>query len=161
MGKTKLNIPMAAALILLMLTMISCHLTSGLYARYTASATAMDSARVARFDVDATVQSVAGKEGEFIVTVTSTSEVTVEYYIEVATSAPLRGTIGDTTLTPTDGKMIFRNDDWVFAPGEGSNSHTLILNVDSWENRPMSEDAQLTEQVNYGFTVNVHAMQVD
>ena len=53
MGKqnTKVNIPMCAALVLLLLTMISVHLTSGLYARYTSTASGSDSARVAKFHV--------------------------------------------------------------------------------------------------------------
>ena len=36
MGKAKLNIPMCAALVLLLLTMVSIYLVSGLYARYKA-----------------------------------------------------------------------------------------------------------------------------
>ena len=54
MGKTKLNIPMCAAVVLLYLTLLSIHLTSGLFARYTTTVTASDSARVAKFDVDVT-----------------------------------------------------------------------------------------------------------
>ena len=83
MGEKKFNIPMCAALILLLLTMISIHLTSGLYARYTVTATASDSARVARFDVRSEVQPVAGEEGKFSIKVTNASEVAVSYRVDV------------------------------------------------------------------------------
>ena len=47
--KTKMNIPMCLAAILLCLTLISIHLTSGLYAKYIRSASGNDSARVIKF----------------------------------------------------------------------------------------------------------------
>lgn len=47
--KAKLNIPMCAACVLLCLTMISIHLMSGLYAKYTTSAQGGDFARVIKF----------------------------------------------------------------------------------------------------------------
>ena len=40
-----------AGMVLLCLVLFSAHLTSGLYARYTSTATSSDSARVAKFDV--------------------------------------------------------------------------------------------------------------
>ncbi|MBR4020581.1 MAG: hypothetical protein IKI99_04640 [Firmicutes bacterium] len=46
----KLNIPMCAACILLCLTLITTHMTGGLYAKYTASGAGSDSARVAKFN---------------------------------------------------------------------------------------------------------------
>lgn len=49
--REKINIPMCIACVLLCLTLFSCHLCSGLYARYTTVATGSDGARVARFDV--------------------------------------------------------------------------------------------------------------
>lgn len=45
----KLNIPMCAACILLCLTLITTHMTGGLYAKYTASGAGSDSARVITF----------------------------------------------------------------------------------------------------------------
>ena len=47
--KTKMNIPMCLAAILLCLTLISIHLTSELYAKYISSASGNDSARVIKF----------------------------------------------------------------------------------------------------------------
>jgi hypothetical protein len=47
--KTKINIPMCLAVILLCLTLISIHLTSGLYAKYISSDSGNDFARVIKF----------------------------------------------------------------------------------------------------------------
>lgn len=47
--KPQMNIPMCAAAVLFCLTVISTHLVSGLYARYTTSGSGDDSARVIRF----------------------------------------------------------------------------------------------------------------
>lgn len=47
--KAKLNIPMCIACILLCLTLFSFHLCGGLYARYVASASGQDLARVVKF----------------------------------------------------------------------------------------------------------------
>lgn len=49
MKKAKLNIPICAALVLLFLTMVSIHMTSGLYARYTTQDSGGDAARVISF----------------------------------------------------------------------------------------------------------------
>ena len=49
--KTKMNIPMCFAAILLCLTLFSCYLCGGLYASYTTTARGEDAARVAKFDV--------------------------------------------------------------------------------------------------------------
>ena len=93
MGKAKLNIPMCTALVLLLLTMISIHLTSGLYARYVATATGEDSARVAKFDVvtkldnkDITLDCTSNTtSGTYTLTVQNNSEVSVKYdlYVKV------------------------------------------------------------------------------
>ena len=47
--KPKVNIPMCAAAVLFCLTVISTHLVSGLYARYTTSGSGADEARVIKF----------------------------------------------------------------------------------------------------------------
>lgn len=47
--RAKVNIPICAAGILLCLTLFSTHLTSGIYARYSTTAAAGDSARVIKF----------------------------------------------------------------------------------------------------------------
>lgn len=51
--RAKLNIPMCCAAVLLCLTLISCRLCGGLYARYSGAGDGEDGARVAKFDVSA------------------------------------------------------------------------------------------------------------
>ncbi|MBO7158334.1 MAG: hypothetical protein J6W31_06990, partial [Clostridia bacterium] len=75
------------ALILLCMTLFSTSMLSGLYAKYTDKNDGDDSARVAKFDVEAaglsgnvTVDASAGQtNGEYQFTVTNKSEVAVSY----------------------------------------------------------------------------------
>ena len=90
MGKAKVNIPMCAALVLLLLTMISIHITSGLYARYTTTASGSASARVAKFDVNASLSedvivdcSANETSGEYQITIENNSEVAIKYILYV------------------------------------------------------------------------------
>ena len=64
--RTKVNIPICAAAVLLCLTMFSLHLTSGIYARYTATASGHDSARVIKFG-ELTITETTSKASQYIV----------------------------------------------------------------------------------------------
>lgn len=88
----KMNIPMCLAAVLLCLTLVSCHLCGGLYAKYTATGYGEDTARVAKFDVseesvliskdlffDATTPGSETKE----IYVTNNSEVVVAYTVTI------------------------------------------------------------------------------
>lgn len=167
MGKAKLNIPMCAALVLFLLTMISIHMTSGLYARYISTAGSGDSARVAKFQVESSIEQAKDSDGndianQFVLTVTNDSEVAVRYSIEIVTDAPLKATIGETELTVTDGKMTFTDAAWVLAPGAGSVEHTIELDVSDWVGVTSEDTAYVeTEPVEFTFDVNVHAEQID
>lgn len=62
--RTKLNIPMCLAGVLLCLTLISIHLASGLYARYSTTSEGSDSARVISFgDLSLTETGDFGSDG--------------------------------------------------------------------------------------------------
>ena len=89
--KTKMNIPMCLAAILLCLTLFSFYLCGGLYARYTTSDSGEDAARVARFDVsedgayfseNLLIETVPGSVEREIV-VTNNSEVAVAYTVTI------------------------------------------------------------------------------
>lgn len=122
MGKAKLNIPMCAALVLMILTMISIHLTSGLYARYTTTATASDSARVAKFDVyvSATYDQLVsiliqpGEDVEKYFAVENKSEVAVVVKFDVASKY---------SNLPLEFQHLVSG---VIAPGETKNVPILI-----------------------------------
>ena len=89
--KTKMNIPMCLAAILLCLTLFSFYLCGGLYARYTTSDSGEDAARVARFDVsedgayfskNLLIETAPGSVEREIV-VTNNSEVAVAYTVTI------------------------------------------------------------------------------
>ena len=165
MGKAKVNIPMVAALILLMLTMISTHLTSGLYARYCAGATASDSARVAIWNVGATSKKPAvsidcstdNLDDVYRFTVTNNSEVTARYDVVVTFTETLGKGISfklDGTKTPqtNDNKTFTFENVGQLHYGGDSAEHTLMFVV-------VSED--ISEDVSCGFTVTIDFEQID
>ena len=87
--KCNVNIPLLLAGILFCLALISVNLTSNLYAKYSTSAAGSDGARVAKFDVRATVDDsqpatialTAGDSaptGTYTFTITNNSEVVIK-----------------------------------------------------------------------------------
>ena len=94
-------------ILLACLTLVSIHMTSGLYARYTTSASGQDSARVARFEVTETLKVIKADgttENTFVVGdvlrpgVSTTYTFTVRNNSEVAVSLTVQNTkysIGD------------------------------------------------------------------
>lgn len=118
MQKTKVNIPIVAAICLLCLTLLSAHFTSGLYAKYTSVVTTTDTARVASFRIDTDVDYVQlgigdgqplnfelGGAGEVTGVpipfyIESQSEVTVAYSVTAAFDVALPEYV---SLTLTDG----------------------------------------------------------
>lgn len=164
MDKMKLNIPMFAALILLLLTMITTHITSGLFARYTTQGSGSDSARVAEFDVSSLLTAYANENGKFKLTVTSNSEVAVQYKIVVEFDAPMSVALdgGEPRTRPEQKKSVtFTNDAWVFAPGSASSEHTLQFAMTDWSyiTGTVTNQAEVTQTLS--FNVNVVAEQVD
>ena len=168
MGKQKVNIPMCAALVLLLLTMISIHMTSGLYARYTSTATATDSARVAKFDVEAAVTATA-TNGEYTLTVNNKSEVAVKYKVivtfnEVLPEADtLTVKLGDTTITTSD-KMTYTTDYvGTLAPGATGTPHTLTIGINGvggWQDYTKPVSGKKVD-VPLAFSVDIVAEQID
>lgn len=169
MGKQKLNIPMCAALVLLMLTMISIHLTSGLYARYTSTATATDSARVAKFDVEGKVEQKKdgeGKpiEGQFVLTVTNKSEVAVEYSAVISFDAPLSVTADSKSGTVSgDGKTVTFTGLGQLEPNAATPAeHTLQFQITNWVGVTSPTKKYVdTETVSFNFDVTITAEQID
>ena len=178
MGNRKFNIPMCAAFILFILTLISMHLTSGLFARYTATATGTDSARVAKFDVrgsldrsDITVNcKETGKSGVYTITVNNQSEVTVGYIIYIKMDQAVNGTdlwvkmSDDSNINPN---RIGASQEMKFtrgplAPG-ASGEHKFELGIDDWGTvtGKVPTQGQETYDWDLGFTVEIVATQVD
>lgn len=161
MGKAKVNIPICAALVLLFLTMVSIHMTSGLYARYTSTSTASDSARVAKFDVDATVAAVESNPDKAVLTVTNASEVAVQYSIHVTCHSVLSVTVDGKSLP--EGKTVFTDDSWTLAPNSTSAPHTLQFSIEWTDGLTDQKNPSPgeTENVTFDFDVDVIATQID
>ena len=160
---------------LLCLALFSANLTSGLYARYTSTASGSDSARVARFDVNNTVQSGDASihlhffdasllSDEVTFTVTSSSEVAVGYSVTVTmpTSDPysswLDVTLGDSTPTSrTDNSFTFSNVAY-FEPNDGrTHEHSLFFKI---KDESVGKPGSLRD-VSGNVVITVRAEQID
>ena len=160
---------------LLCLTLFSANLTSGLYARYTTTATGSDSARVARFDVSNTVQSEDAQINlhfydaslltdrvEF--TVESSSEVAVSYSVTV--TMPTGGNydswldvkLGDSAPTSSTANSYTFSDVSRFSPNDNStHAHNLSFTI---KDDSVGKPGALTN-IDGGVTITVHAEQID
>ena len=164
MDKMKLNIPMFTALILLLLTMITTHMTSGLYARYVATSSGGDSARVAAFDVSSQLTADSEVNGKYTLTVSSASEVAVEYKIVVTFDAPMSVALNDgtpQTRPAGENTVTFTNEDWKFAPGTHSAEYTLQFAMADWTyiTKTVTNEQEASQTI--AFSVDVVAEQID
>lgn len=163
MNKMKLNIPMYAALVLLLLTLITTHITSGLYARYTGVVSGSENVRVAKFKVACDVEPVSDEEGKYTLTVTNDSEVAVKYSIVVEMSDHLSAAISGEKKTLAAGEtfVTFENDAWTLAPSE-SEPLPLQFAVENWKGiTDPDTNNGASEKVPFGFKVKVTAEQID
>ena len=144
------------ALILLCLVMISVHMMSGMYARYTTSGTGSDDARVAKFDVkvngsdDVTIDCKVGEDGTYEITVNNESEAAVSYKISVSHGA-------------VDGvSSSLNNNSGVLAPGTTTQAkdHVLTFTVD-WAKFTADVENAASKTVSFKFTVTIDVVQVD
>lgn len=173
MGNRKFNIPMCVALVLLLLTLVTTHLTSGLYARYTAADTNSSSARVAKFQVLAqapqdsvTVDCAEYRDGSYAFTVTNHSEVAVGYVVTVQFEDPAAAATVQVALDSGPYSALDQNNaitfpvDATLAPLGDNAAHQLHFQVipqaffDSAQG-----DASL--ELALDFTVTVHTQQID
>ena len=153
----KVNIPMCAALILLCLVLVSSHLTSGLYARYTSSSTGSDSARVAKFAVETSGadENISVKTGtsdpdttSYTITIENKSEVAVSYQLTPVLSGTPAGVTA--SLDSNTGEL---------AAGAAPVTHTLTLSVDWAAFTQDQTGANVSKDIT--FTVNIHFEQID
>ena len=173
----KVNIPMAMAFVLFYLTLISVHLTGGLYARYSVRDTGADNARVAAFDVSGvlsdaiTVISDENSSGDYMFTVNNNSEVAVCCSIGIQFTEQIDERItvslktGEETITGTlqsDKKTVLFDLADNMAPGS-SQTHTLTFEVTSWDYFTVQATDPATEVFSkeMEFTVYIDAVQID
>ena len=178
MGKErniKVNILMCIVAVLLCATLFSMHLTGGLYARYTASMSGSDSARVAAFNitqegtifqtVEANVTPGTTQSAEL--TITNKSEVAMEYTLTVTNVtgnlAPLKFTLNpaDENTSPVTTESYENGISINSAcqmPGEHTDKYTLNIVWEPSDNE--EDDLALIGMVDY-ITVSVTATQID
>lgn len=124
----KPNIALRLAALLLCLTLFSLYLLSGLYARYTVTGTAADSARVAAFQPTATITPATGTVNYVYGQSTSynvTYDITVTNPSEVAVDCELVIT-KDAFLSSKEGAIWF----WINNPDDPSNPlsiHPILI----------------------------------
>lgn len=156
----KLNIPMLVACVLLCLTMLSLHLTAGLYARYTTSGQAEDAARVAAFKVtesdsilEETINFVASpSQNNYTVTVENQGETAIRYTITAENlygNLPLQFSF-DGGSTYTTGSASLSLD------MAADSSATLTLSV-LWEQEGATAYIGMTDMIR----ISVEAVQID
>lgn len=172
-GSQKVNIPMAAALILLSLTMISIHWSSGLYARYSSSTTYSDSARVARFQVsgtageDITVKCRDQEPGKYAITIESKSEVAVEYALKVVFEEAISAEDLEVKLDDQEGawsddrKTLTYSNLGTMEPNADPRTHDLSFKVLDWTYVTAGADNTPEVQKDLNFTVHLTVEQID
>lgn len=159
------------ALILLCMTLFSTSMLSGLYAKYIAKNNGEDSARVAKFNVEAaglsgdiTVDASAGKtNGEYKFTVTNNSEVAITYDLVITFDQALPTGV---SLTLQDyGLSISKDNTFTFskvaslAPGMVGTEHTLTFQLDL--NAFTEEVSGESVSKAVSFTATIRCTQID
>jgi len=165
-SKTKVNIPVCIAVLLLCLTLFSSCLVSGLSARYAVSGQSGGYARVAKFSIEGSgflsqfveADVFPGGEKKVDLVIQNNSEVGVEYEITVTNEtnnlplklsmekdgASIPGT-DDSTITLT-GKQL---------SGSYTDTYTLFIHWD-----PVEDDPAVMGMVDH-IAVKVTAVQID
>ena len=161
------------ALILLCMTLFSTSMLSGLYAKYTAKNNGEDSARVAKFDVEAaglsgdvTVDaSVADSAGTYSFTVTNHSEVAITYDLVITFAGgipPYAQVSLDGIAGTLSGDSIIFSNVASLAPAAPAKNHTLTFTVN------MSKLDSLTQPATgesyskpVAFTATIRCTQID
>lgn len=164
------SILMRVAAVLVCLVLVSVHLMSGMYAKYSTTGSSSDEARVAKLDVDVegevnglSIDATTGADGNYVVTVKNNSEVTVRYDIIVTLKQKVPGVVvklGDETLTTEDYESFTISDVGELAPNAAQVSHTLTFALDSWDSVTASMEGE-EDTVDLGFSVTVRVVQVD
>ena len=138
-------------LLLLCLVLLSTSMTGGLYARYTASASGSDAARVAKFDVGYQFNEVGAPT-----TLPVSFVPGQEYSCEISNSGEVAVTYA-LSITGLDPALFVVNTSPYGAIAPGGAPQTIIFSID-WV--PGEVDPAYAEQV-YLATVQLQIVQVD
>lgn len=148
------SILMRVAAVLVCLIFVTVHLMSGLFAKYTTSGNAPDSARVAKFDVNVSgeasnhvsISTLTATDNVYTFTVTNNSEVSVRYGCSASVSS-------------AGVQSVFAPDSGYLVPGDTA-TVTLTFSVSDWDavTESMTDDEPT---VTFDFSVSIVVEQVD
>ncbi len=170
----KLNIPLCIASVIFCLTLFSTYFVSGLYARYTSTGQAGSSARVAVFSVKGSedtltkpivAELVPGEVSETKLIINNSSEVAVDYIIEVKNNTenlPLQFYVEkQNNEEPPTNPIPFEPYEFVHedSVAAGSGDTTYILYIE-WESHGDGYDLENIGMVDQ-ILVTVTATQAD
>lgn len=137
-NKTKMNIPIRAAAVLLCLSLVSIYFVSGLFARYTASDQGSNNARAAKFSIEGSgvftqpieASLIPGDTVDVDLIIQNNSEVAMEYTVTVSNETnnlPLEFNMEKKEASPTA-----RGSGATFTERQIPGSHTdeYILHID-------------------------------
>lgn len=174
-NKTKMNIPVRAAAVLLCLALVSTYFVSDLFARYTTSDQSSDSARVAKFSIESSeilsqfigVSLAPGGTDERTFTVENNSEVDVEYTVtvdNVTKNLPLKLSLE--TVAPSSSTVQIDGTTATAHQNPGSHEDTYKLRITwpkdtaKYEESDAARDIALMGMVDH-IAVVVKAVQID
>lgn len=158
------NPVMRIAFLLLCLLIVSMYMTGGLLAKYHATGSGKDSARVAKFDVNVTgagadlgiVCGVKPETDGYTLTVENDSEVAVRYTISVDIHPKDDMFPADAiSYTVTDGET----GELPVGP-DATKTHTLTFEVANWAEVTKNMTGKEGE-LSFSFTVTVDVAQID
>lgn len=149
-------IMMRLTAVLVCLVLVSFHLMTGLYARYSSTATGSDSARVAKFDVDVSgaleksdivCTAMPSGNSTYTVTIKNQSEVAVHYQLSVEITGNSTGV--NHSFSEASGDLA------VGATGDSELTFTV-----NWNDFTAGKTGSKAE-VTLDFTVTVNVTQID
>ena len=168
---------MRIAFVLLCLVIFSVYMMGGLLAKYAASGSGEDSARVAKFDVKVTgtatdkeivavdVTDANANPGTYQITVKNDSEVAVSYIISVTITPEDRNGDGTPDFASDDISCVIQrggavSNEGTLAVGAAEAVHTLTFTVVDWAAVTQFMTGT-NDEVSFTFTVNVNVEQID
>ena len=163
-GNTMLRI----AFLLLILLLVSVYFVGGLLARYNATGSGEDDARVAKFDVQITgdakdtviAASVDPDTGLYEIKVENDSEVAVHYEISVSIT-PTGGLFPASAISCTVKHGDLESDSGDLPAGPDATAiHTVIFSVNDWNAITQTMSGNQGE-VSFAVTATVHVTQID
>ncbi len=166
-SKSRPNVFLGAAVILLCLVLVSAHFTAGIFAKLVSNATGADDGGAAGFRVDAELTPAEG-DGAYTLKLVNDSDVAVCCDVKITLEKTASGTVkyGDETVTFTDTDSVLLPGSVDVAPHASSAPMELTVTLDSGAGTEehftdRSNDTTSGSDESVAFAVVVSCTQVD